>query len=445
MLYVLLAAIILIGFILIIQRVEFGFALVIVIPIIKEIFQLPEDQIPFLNLLFLFILFTIISFIYHYSFKLNTIKINREHLAIFMIFTSVLLFSLSYTSELLYGADKTLKFMLFNAFFFIAGMVVFQKRNNINRFVNFLKYSIFIIALISTGLLVKNFLSGSLLRQIMVRFSITGTYPMTMARVTGLGLLLWFSSIFNKERASNKLFAIFASINIFIALIATNTRGPLIFAVLIILSFLFLYLDVPATKKLLFTIAIFSVIILFFVLLPKNMFNRYLLLFQQSNVSANNSVFSASSAGRRIIFYNRLLEYLANHPQSLFIGSGAGSFAKLFQDYQICQYPHNIFLEILFEQGLLGLGIFLIALFILIRDIYFKVYKSDKIGNEIIPLIFGLAYYFLNSLVSGDIDNNRLLWLFWGGIIGAVISIEEQNSKNNNFTSEYDFKNNLPE
>ena len=56
MMYFFLDILIIVAFIIIFQWVELGFAIIIVIPLFKDVFMLPTDQIPILNLLFLWVI-----------------------------------------------------------------------------------------------------------------------------------------------------------------------------------------------------------------------------------------------------------------------------------------------------------------------------------------------------------------------------------------------------
>ncbi|MCF7741097.1 MAG: O-antigen ligase family protein [Candidatus Marinimicrobia bacterium] len=434
MLYILLAFIIIAAFFIIMQWTELGFALVIIIPLVKDIFQLPEEQIPLLNLLFLFVLFTIISFLYKYSFKLKDIKLNREHLGLFIIFSSILLFSLNYSNELKYGADKILKFIFFAGFFFLSSMAIFQSKRKVDNFVNFLRYSILAISIINLILLVRHLTSQGFFA-VIVRFTMVegNSSPITMARVSGLGVLLWFLSTLESESLKQKLWSIVAIIPIALTLIATNTRGPLLIVFVMIIVYLFFYLDVSINKKLLALGLIFFIIVTLALVLPESVFLRFILLFRKSNLNTNQSLVNASSAARRLIFFRRLFQYLATHPWQIFLGTGAGSFFHLFKDYQLAHYPHNIFLEILFEQGILGLSIFIVSLLVLLRDFNKFIFQNKQLQTWVLPLVMGFIYYFLNAQISGDIDNNRFIWFFWGALIGVIIPIASKKAEKSKF------------
>ena len=422
MLYVLLAILIIVAFVITFQRVELGFAIIIVIPLFKDVFLLPTEQIPILNLSFIFAIFTIMSFVYNYSFNINKIRLEQKHIILFLAFVLMLLISLIYTNEMKYGIEKVAKFIFFNGFLFVGGMVVFQEEKRTRNFIEFLKYSILIISIVNVVLLIKYLLSGTLLQHIIVRFTITeSNNPINLARVAGLGVLLWFLSIFQSKDLKHKIIGWLALIPIIVSLIATNTRGPILFTLLIILGYLFFYLNISIKQKILAIGLLVVVGIALMLILPESMYNRFSLLFQKGNLNIEKNLWMSSSSGRRLIFAKRILQYVSNHPLTLFAGVGAGGFANLFKDYGIYSYPHNIFLEILFEQGLVGISIFMFSIIIFIEEINIVILRNNKFKELLLPLLFSVIYFFLNAQVSGDIERNRLLWLFWGASIGVMI------------------------
>lgn len=79
-------------------------------------------------------------------------------------------------------------------------------------------------------------------------------------------------------------------------------------------------------------------------------------------------------------------------------------------------YPHNIFLEITSELGFLGLFSFT---FILLDSIMvaFRNIRNAKSKNDFyltLALLMNLIFMLINSSVSGDINDNRLLFTFLG-------------------------------
>jgi O-antigen ligase len=79
-------------------------------------------------------------------------------------------------------------------------------------------------------------------------------------------------------------------------------------------------------------------------------------------------------------------------------------------------YPHNLFLETMFEEGVVGQVLLLLFLYLLAVAIR----RTLITTNSQYGVLAGLLIYCVSvSMFSGDLDDNRLLWL-WAGIIMAV-------------------------
>lgn len=82
------------------------------------------------------------------------------------------------------------------------------------------------------------------------------------------------------------------------------------------------------------------------------------------------------------------------------LGKGTGSFGLFYFGEDIEAYPHNCFLELFLENGILGVLLFLILL------IFFVVNYEFNLINLFV------VYFFINALSSGDIVGNNLLYVF---------------------------------
>jgi len=97
------------------------------------------------------------------------------------------------------------------------------------------------------------------------------------------------------------------------------------------------------------------------------------------------------------------------------LGVGIGNWAQesnKFSDHQHedKEYPHNIFLELLNESGIVVFLLFIILLVSLLDSSLFLFYFEEK--YNFIRLIFILfVFLFLNAMVSGDIVDNRLMFV----------------------------------
>ena len=103
--------------------------------------------------------------------------------------------------------------------------------------------------------------------------------------------------------------------------------------------------------------------------------------------------------------------------KSNFIGVGTGDFGKGFGDansgYYDFQreYPHNLFLEFLAEQGIVGFTLISLFCCFVFKDVLFVIRtNAAMIGEKIVAAL--VLYAFLNSMVSTDLVGNYLFFVF---------------------------------
>jgi len=93
------------------------------------------------------------------------------------------------------------------------------------------------------------------------------------------------------------------------------------------------------------------------------------------------------------------------------LGHGLGSWPKLNKINAERAYPHNIFCEVGVELGLFGLMFLSLCFFIFfLSPASLRNLMSQN--TCFICLYFLALFYMLNSLVSGDLNDNRPLFLF---------------------------------
>jgi O-antigen ligase len=116
------------------------------------------------------------------------------------------------------------------------------------------------------------------------------------------------------------------------------------------------------------------------------------------------------------------------------IGYGFGSFNGYnnIEWTTIQKYPHNIFLEILSEMGLIGALIFGIIFYQIIRSIYnleFRIYNSkSNLQPPPSHLLILLAFSLWMAMFSKDISTQGFLWLFLAAYSIPQSSIQNQDS-----------------
>lgn len=114
------------------------------------------------------------------------------------------------------------------------------------------------------------------------------------------------------------------------------------------------------------------------------------------------------SEGRRVTQYANAIDLWSQAP---LLGHGAGSFPLLTGRADIRRFPHNMFLEVLVETGLVGL-VFLVALLATaLRPVSLERLRRDPQALCAVMLFAGI---FLDCMLSGDIPDNRVLFLLMG-------------------------------
>lgn len=122
---------------------------------------------------------------------------------------------------------------------------------------------------------------------------------------------------------------------------------------------------------------------------------------------------STGSGGERVGYYRTTIAALPKQP---LMGSGIGSWSTFYYGSDQRNYPHNLFLEIAFEEGFVGFAAFLALLLVVGTSIYRMIGDSQ---SHFLALGLLVLYCVIISLFSGDLDDNRLLWLW----IGMALSV----------------------
>ena len=110
---------------------------------------------------------------------------------------------------------------------------------------------------------------------------------------------------------------------------------------------------------------------------------------------------------------------MQNYP----LGVGAGNWQvianKLNPTHLMpLEYPHNLLLEIACEYGIHTMLLFILLIIYITYMSYSKMIKFKKDESSLYPLLFYLfLFYFFNSLVSGMLNDSRLLFVIISFIV----------------------------
>jgi O-antigen ligase len=195
-----------------------------------------------------------------------------------------------------------------------------------------------------------------------------------------------------------------------IVAVASGSRGPLLMLIAVGVIAIGRYAIVDRGRAFRLIIGAAALLTVFALvlsiaapILPTSAIGRYgsLAEFLEGGLSTSgNPLGGETSAFARVIFAQFALGMFANHPV---IGVGTGGFQILFQGVHgpdAAAWPHNAFLQVGSEHGLLGLivfaGVIALALTRRLPDL-----------PQVTTLRVLTLFYVLNAMVSGDIFTDR--------------------------------------
>lgn len=205
-------------------------------------------------------------------------------------------------------------------------------------------------------------------------------------------LTLWigYEYIYLKKRSVNSVFFVFLGGCL---VYKTGSNGPLL---AFSLCCLILMKDKLNARRVIYIILILSIFVIAFLLGERG---------------ADAAMFSFLARMDLIDFV------LAFHPQNIWLGAGIGSFGVLYLNVDKIIYPHNIFLEVYFEWGIIGLVLFVSVLILLL----------SKMQLNYVTIAF--LFYLINSLFSGDIVGNNFFFFFL--YLSSFVAVDKERCRRN--------------
>lgn len=326
----------------------------------------------------------------------------------------VMLIRLNGSAEPGYGSLKTKLFILQNLLFLIAGLLIAQRRRNLDIY---LVLSL-AIAGISGMLVIYRLVSGEAQAVFDSRFTLTSQGgPIQFGRQSAEGLIIGVYALLAARAGLLRALALCLTPILGIALIAAGSRGPVLGGVVGLVVLIALGLNDPAIRRrlLLLTACGVATALLIPQLLPSQSINRSLsfLIGSGSGISSNG----------RYALWSEAYSQFAHHP---LFGIGTGSF---FAVDGVEHYPHNLLLEVAAELGAVGLLLLLAFLFASVLRLgraWRTAAVDDRLRVAVVAALFAAAS--TNALFSADIQDNASVWLAAGLAIGLTLApVRESN------------------
>jgi len=296
------------------------------------------------------------------------------------------------------GFEKAGRYLSMNLFIFFATMLFIGDLNKIKNLLKIIAVIGFVLAIISVIYI------GFAGIENISRFTLPGQNPIWFARGLGISLLATLFWIKLTQKKFQKLvFMIFICLMLFLTYI-TASRGPF-FALLVVLILYFLLLQggkLNSLRTLSFILLIIFSLKFFIAFAPGQIFHRMLNLFARFDITTFYRL-RAFETAKDLFFDNPLM------------GVGTGGFGH----FNILAYPHNVFLELASELGILGVMALIVMILYagylgikLLRNKNASTLESNLSKTFFAIFIFSL----INSQISGEISGNYELWFSVAGI-----------------------------
>ncbi|RLD52574.1 MAG: hypothetical protein DRI94_02690 [Bacteroidetes bacterium] len=407
----------------------FIYALYLLSGVLKAMFIFYGIRFPVdLTLLTAFILIIHIGLSFFlYGIKVQFKKNIIYSLILLTLFFLWILISLSYGNSPSYGYKKSL--------LFITNILAFAYPFLISEFKlsGFLKYLSVLTVILFLWFFYVYFILTAQLRGSEIYLKIMGLY-LTMGILGGLIFLVFATS--EKRIFSNWFLDTVIMILLFVFVVISGARGPILFMILsLFLYFIYRIIRIKLKTKInvnkLFKITFIGLPVLlgFIVIIFNKFYNKIILLAERSLFRMSlifNKIDNVSEMGSSVDIRMKQYKFALNSIFSdvihFFFGYGFGSFGIMYSHADVRLYPHNIFLEIWFETGIIGLLLFLSFLAL----VFFK-----QLSKRIYVSGFVILYMILNMMKSSSIVDIRIFFAFFAlMIINSNIRKDIVNNEN---------------
>ena len=254
------------------------------------------------------------------------------------------------------------------------------------------------------------------------RMAALGGGPIVFARWMGLGLIVLFlMPLKNKKLYKYIMIGVF-----FILALASGSRGPILSLFVTFSIFVFLNFNRVFVKLLVSILFVISMLFVSGAGKQISEFGGFDRVFM--NISKKGG--SKQSTGARMDLALGSLVLFQNYP----LGVGAGNWKSTVNDIRPdhlikLEYPHNLFFEVGNEYGIFVLLILIFTLLYVASMSYKKMVKYRE-HTTLYPVLFYLfIFFFLNSLVSGMINDSRILFVIMSMILITKPLIIAENKK----------------
>jgi len=340
--------------------------------------------------------------------------VHQYYFTAFFLWVVWLLCTSLYAPKMDWALEKGLRFALFGLTLFVAPLVMFKSKREGMTFLKTLVAIGFIGALVLVTSMLYLAATGSFV-ELTTRLVLFSSNPIQTARFMAVcAVLTGIMMTFNEKR---KFIYGLVMLVFVVAILSTGSRGPVLslFATLVTLGII-VGGNLRKQVGILVLVGVLVVLTALFII-PENLSARFnVFAGGELVVTRKGLVVFSTIASRWSLWGNAIELWIRDIPHFLF-GSGAGGYAALFP-WRDFRYPHNLFLEVISEFGIIGLVLFLSHAIIAVKDVV-RHFRKNYSQPEVLWLGATLTVFF-SAMFSGDINDNRLIWFFLSGLLAAV-------------------------
>lgn len=300
---------------------------------------------------------------------------------------AMMILSLAYTPSLTAGMDKFLRFTCLTSIGIVSPFVLFGHESKVRRF--FLAMAVGGLALAINSM---TMLGG---QERLVSPSGLNT---ELGAASAISLIVIWTMLFPRWPFLTRVLLYPVLGVLIVALIGSGGRFANVSAVLCLVIGTLLY------RKLLGDVLLMGALAL--VALP------LIWIPQASFEYLHSLIHPAQAMGTRNDLMWLGVRMFSSHP---LFGVGLEGFRFLSPNPLTYNYPHNLFLELGSEMGILAAFAFLALAFCSFRESVRQLGNKLDRANTLVSTVFLLlVYVFLDAMVSGDINDLRFMWFVFG-------------------------------
>jgi O-antigen ligase len=320
----------------------------------------------------------------------------------FMFFAACVTSSYFYTSAPEYGGVKLLRFLTIGSLLLVAPLFLISTEQNWRRF------AVFFVA--CSALTAVQLIVGL---QVQTHTDNTDITRIGAGWLIGMAITIALFYPLFRSQSVQSVFLLFSLPLLSAGLIASAARGPIVALGVVVIIRMIVWLKEGKLRTVSILAGVLAVSGVGSFLVLRNADRSRYTAKANELLQLMEGDSTRGSATARLDFYRAAITAIPDH---LLLGRGVGSWSVFYYGQDERNYPHNLFLEVTFEEGLLGLGALLLFFAAAGVSILRLLKQTD---SHFLVLAVLVLYCVLISMFSGDLDDNRLLWL-WAGMALAV-------------------------